>query len=111
MKVASLTAEESCVAKLSQFFPEAMPVRIPVRVSRLGDKSVSAENTTIEFGTAREVLFASVLPLDFEDRVHLENADGSLRIEAEIVAMQVHRGQTAVAARFLKSVTNWIIGK
>jgi len=111
MKVASLAAEESCVAKLAQFFPEAMPVRIPVRVSRLGGKSAAAENTLIEFGTAREVLFTSVLPLDFEDRVHLENTDGSLRIEAEIVAMQVHQGKTAVAARFLKSVTNWIIRK
>ena len=111
MKVASLAAEESCVARLAQFFPEAMPVRIPVRVSRLGTKSAAAENTLIEFGTAREVLFASVLPLDFEDRVHLENADGSLRIEAEIVAMQVHQGKTAVAARFLKSVANWIIRK
>ena len=112
MKVASFTAEESCVAKLAQFFPEAMPVRIPVRVSRVkGTSAAVAENTVIEFGTAREVLFASVLPLDFEDRVHLENADGSLRIEAEIVAMQVHQGKTALAARFLNSVTNWIIGK
>ena len=112
MKVASFTAEESCVAKLAQFLPEAMPVRIPVRVSRVKGKSAAvAENTVIEFGTAREVLFASVLPLDFEDRVHLENADGSLTIEAEIVAMQVHQGKTALAARFLNSVTNWIIGK
>jgi len=112
MKVASFTAEESCVAKLAQFFPEAMAVRIPVRVSRVkGTSAAVAENTVIEFGTAREVLFASVLPLDFEDRVLLENADGSLRIEAEIVAMQVHQGRTAMAARFLSNVANWIIVK
>ena len=112
MKVASFAAEGSCVAKLAQFFPEAIPVRIPVRVSRSNGKSAGpAENTVIEFGTPDEVLFASGLSLDFEDRIHVENSDGSLSIEAEIVAMQVHQGKTAVAARFLKNVTNWIIRK
>lgn len=110
MKTASLAAEDSCVAKLAQFFPEAMRVRIPVRVSRARENPATvAENTVIEFGTPREVLFASSLPLDFEDRIHLENADGSLSVEAEVVAMQLHHGKTAVAARFSRSVTNWII--
>lgn len=112
MKTASLAAEDSCVAKLAQFFPEAMRVRIPVRVSRARENPATvAENTVIEFGTPREVLFASSLPLDFEDRIHLENADGSLSVEAEVVAMQLHQGKTAVAARFSRSVTNWIIKK
>lgn len=112
MKAAALAAEESCVTKLAQFFPEAIPVRIPVRVSRPGSKAAAvAEATIIEFGTPQEVLFASCLPLDFEDRIHLENSDGSLVIEAEVVAMQLHQGKTAIAARFLKSVTNWIIKK
>lgn len=97
------------MAKLAEFFPQAIPVRIPVRVSRHGGKPAVAENVVIEFGTPQEVLFASGLSLDFEDRVRMENADGSLRIEAEIVAMQLHDGKTAVAARFLKNVTNWII--
>lgn len=106
----SLAAEESCVAKLAEFFPQAIAVRIPVRVSRPGGKPAAGmEHTVIEFGTPQEVLFASTLSLDFEDRVHLENADGSLRIEAEIVAMQLHQGKAAVAARFMKSVPNWII--
>jgi hypothetical protein len=108
--ITSLAAEDSCVAKLAEFFPQAIAVRIPVRVSRpSGKPAAGTENTVIEFGTPQEVLFASGLPLDFEDRVHLENADGSLTIEAEIVAMQLHQGKTAVAARFLKSVPNWII--
>ena len=111
MKGAAVAAEES-VAKLAQFFPEAIPMRIPVRVSRSnGTPRVTAENTVIEFGTSQEVLFASVLPLDFEDRIHLENSDGSLAIDAEVVAMQLHQGKTAVAARFLKNVANWIIKK
>jgi len=108
--IASPSAEESCVAKLAEFFPQAIAVRIPVRVSRHGGNPAAVtENTVIEFGTPREVLFASGLPLDFEDRLHLENSDGSLKIEAEIVAMQLHQGKTAVAARFLQQVTNWII--
>lgn len=112
MKAVTLAAEESCVARLAQFFPEAIPVRIPVRVSRPGGKPATVtEATVIEFGTPQEVLFASGLPLDFEDRVHLENSDGSLIIEAEVVAMQLHQGKTAIAARFLKSVANWIIKK
>jgi|SRR5262249_13851701 len=112
MKAAAIAAEESCVTRLAQFFPEAIPVRIPVRVSRPGGKPATVtEATVIEFGTPQEVLFASGLPLDFEDRVHLENSDGSLIIEAEVVAMQLHQGKTAIAARFLESVTNWIIKK
>jgi hypothetical protein len=107
---ASLAAEDSCAARLAEFFPRAIAVRIPVRVSCAEGKTVAgAEHTVIEFGTPQEVLFTSVLPLDFEDRVHLENPDGSLKVEAEIVAMQLHQGKTAVAARFLSNVPNWII--
>ncbi|PYP86104.1 MAG: hypothetical protein DMG65_19305 [Candidatus Angelobacter sp. Gp1-AA117] len=106
----SAVVEHSCVTELSRFFPEAIPVRIPVRVSRTEDQAV-AENTVIEYGTSQEVLLASSLPLDFDDRIHLKNSDGTLDVEAEIVAMQLHHGKTAVAARFLKNVTNWIIKK
>jgi hypothetical protein len=99
------------VTKLARFFPEAVPIHIPVRVTRKGADGVSifSENAVIQFGTPREVLFASGLPLDFEDKIRLENSDGSLDTEAEIVAMQLHNGNAAVAARFLRDVTNWII--
>jgi hypothetical protein len=108
--VASLSADESCVARLARFFPDAVPVHIPVRVTCIAHEgAVPAEDAVIQFGTPQEVLFASGLPLDFEDKVRLENSDGSLDAEARIVAMQFHNGDTAVAARFLKDVTNWII--
>jgi hypothetical protein len=103
--VGSLSADEPCVAKLARFFPEAVPVHLPVRVTR----GALSENAVIQFGTPREALFASGLALDFEDKVRLENSDGSLNTEAEIVAMQLHDGNAAVAARFLGDVTNWII--
>jgi hypothetical protein len=106
--VAMSNGSDSSVAKLAEFFPQAVPVRIPVQVARVGDGNARA-SAIIEFGTPGTVLFASDLPLDFGDRLRLENSDGSLNTEAEIVAMQFHQGKTAVAARFLGRVTNWII--
>jgi hypothetical protein len=99
-----------CVEALARFFPGAMQVRIPVRVSKgRSGKSASAEQTIIEFGTAEEVLFVSALPLDFEDIVRLRNADGSLDITAKIVAMHLYHDKMAIAAKFLEDVPNWII--
>jgi hypothetical protein len=99
-----------CVGELARFFPGAVPIRISVRVTKEGPNTVTApEHTLIEFGTASEVLFVSTLPLDFDDTVRLRNSDGSLDVEAEIIAMRLHHGQMAVAARFLQDVKNWII--
>ena len=63
----------------------------------------------IEFGTAREVLFSSTLPLEFADRLTLKNSDGTLNAEASVVALQYTSGRTAVAARFTQEVSNWIV--
>jgi len=90
-------------------------MRIPVRVTALNAQGVEpaehvlAENTVIEFGTSQEVLFISSLPLEFDGKVRLENADGSLRIEASVVAVQYHSGKTVVGARFTREIGNWII--
>jgi len=108
--VASRTAGEGSVSKLAQFFPEAVAVRIPVRITGAGGRGGElSEQTLIEYGTADEVLFASTLPLEFEDHLYLENADGSLRAEADIVALQYHGGHVAIAARFTSKPANWII--
>ena len=103
-------AGESFVGRLAQFFPEATAVRIPVQVSGTDAQGREfREHTIIEFGTPNEVLFASTLPLEFDDRMRLENADCSLSAEAAVVAVQYHNGKTAVAARFLRENPNWII--
>jgi hypothetical protein len=108
----------SIVAGLARFFPEATPVRIPIQLARSlqADDSKSdstaanfTESTVIEFGTPREVLFSCNTPLEFADVLHLRNSDGSLDIEASVVAVQYHPGQTIVAARFLRDVPNWIV--
>jgi hypothetical protein len=105
----SRVRQESCTAKLAKFFPEASPVRIPVRLTRVVGEKASSESTVIEFGTAREVLFSSTLPLEFADMLRLQNSDGTLDAEASVVALQYTSGRTAVAARFTQDVSNWIV--
>lgn len=103
-------AGESFVARLAQFFPEATAVRIPVHVTGAdAEGQALSEHTIIEYGTPNEVLFASSLPLEFDDRVRLENSDASLSAEAAVVAVQYHNGKIAVAVRFLREIPNWII--
>ena len=101
--------QESCTAKLAKFFPEASPVRIPVRLTRIVEGDAPTESTVIEFGTPREVLFTSTLPLEFADVLRLQNSDGTLDAEASVVALQYTSGRTAVAARFTQEVSNWIV--
>jgi hypothetical protein len=122
--------EPDIVSRLARFFPEATPVRIPIKLSRTivngngntngnGNGDVTAhehendavffQETVIEFGTPREVLFVLDRPLEFADRVLVESNDGSLHAEAFVVAVQYHLERTAVAVRFLKHVPNWIV--
>ncbi|MDE3168693.1 MAG: hypothetical protein KGL75_01015 [Acidobacteriota bacterium] len=109
-EAAAARAEQTCVEKLSRLFPRVSPLRIPVQVEPMtGGRRRMREHTVIEFGTAREVLFASTLPLEFEDRVRLVNTDGSFDARATVVAVRYHSGSKAVAARFLDRVENWII--
>ncbi len=118
----SRTGQTGTVAELARFFPEATPVRIPVQFTRRSGttdvsqpgvagvrESTVAESTVIEFGTAREVLFACTMPLEFADILRLRNSDGSLDTEASVVAVQYHPGKTIVAARFVAAVPNWIV--
>lgn len=119
--------ESDYVNRLARFFPDATPVRIPIRLSRAADHDNASSNgcandnagaldawcalqeTVIEFGTPREVLFLVAQPLEFADRVLVESRDGFLRAEASVVAVQYHPERTVVAARFLKPVPNWIV--
>lgn len=111
MATASNSVGFSFVQRLAQFFPDAIPVRIPIHVSgkTISGKPLS-ETTTIEFGTPREVIFGSHLPLEFADALRIENGDGSLSTEVNVVAIHYFDGNTtAVAARFKDDVPNWIV--
>ncbi len=109
-----LQSEEASVSRLAEFFPSAIRIRIPVRVTakdKAGSdaQGATSEETMIEFGTAREVLFVSALPLEFDDTVRLKNADGSFDAQASVVAVQLGERRSAVAVRFKEKVNNWII--
>jgi hypothetical protein len=67
------------------------------------------QETVIEFGTPREILFVVAQRLEFADHILVESRDGALRAEASVVAVQYHPERTVVAARFLKPVPNWIV--
>jgi hypothetical protein len=116
--------EQSIVARLAKFFPGATPVRIPIKLSRTNgkgdgnkrarehkeeDDNVFVQDTVIEFGTSREVLFAVDHPMEFADHVIVETKDGALHAEASVVAVQYRPEKTIVAVRFLKQVPNWIV--
>jgi hypothetical protein len=112
----SRAAQNSKISDLARFFPDATPVRIPVQFSRKANGDArepsvhgAAESTIIEFGTPREILFTCATPLEFADILHVRNSDGSLDAEVSVVAVQYHPGTTAVAARFINPVPNWII--
>jgi len=135
-QAAARALEPDIVSRLARFFPDATPVRIPIKLSRTqsrdngngsgnsngsgngnGDltahehesENVFFQDTVIEFGTPHEVLFVLDRPLQFADRVLVESKDGSLHAEAFVVAVQYHLERTAVAVRFLKNVPNWIV--
>ena len=95
--------------RLAQFFPDGTRVKMPVEVSRLGSSSPESVRTILEYGTAREVIFRSAVPMEFGDRLRLTNRDGSLDAEAEVTAVQIGASETLVAARFTAKVHNWII--
>jgi hypothetical protein len=95
------------VARLARFFPHAIPLRLPVQLLR--EHLGLEETTVIEFGTTREVLFASRHVWEFAERLWLRAIDGALDVEASVVAVQYHPGQIAIAARFTGNVPNWIV--
>ena len=99
---------QNIVGQLAKFFPQATPVRLAVRVTR-HDSGWPGETAVVEFASSSEVLFALCQPVEFGDRVHLENSDGSLNTDGSVVAVQYHNGRTAVAARFAAAVPNWIV--
>jgi len=85
-------------------------MRIPVLVTvPRGRGQGLEEDTAIEFGTSRIVFFESRLPLELDDKLCLENTDGSLATEAFVVALRLNDGKRAVAARFVAEVRNWIV--
>lgn len=94
--------------QLARFFPDVRPIGLPalLTLSRNGSLSVR-EAVVVEFAGTERAIFNSSLPLEFEDRVHLENERGH-GIEAKVVAVQYCDGKIAVAVQILDGPFSWI---
>jgi hypothetical protein len=98
-----------CVEQLARFFPQALPVRLRAQVSavRAGNAKLH-EPVTVEFAAPDCAIFASTLPLEFDDRVRLEREGKSRKAEATVIAVQYHEGRKAVAVKFTQGPCEWV---
>jgi hypothetical protein len=94
--------------QLARFFPDVRPAGLPalLKLERNGSVSVR-EAVVVEFAGAARAIFTSSLPLEFDDRVQLENERGH-GIEAKVVAVQYYDGKTAVAVQILDGPFSWM---
>lgn len=109
-RVVSDLKAETCAGKLAQFFPQALPVQIPVQVIPLRPARASLKETAvIEFSSGTHAIFASALPLEFDDRVRIEPRAGGAAADAAVVAVQYHDGRKAVAVQFTSGRRDWMV--
>jgi hypothetical protein len=99
----------SCVDQLARFFPQASPARLQVQVTAIRSGNAKLrEAVTLEFAAVDCAIFASTLPLEFDDRVRLER-DGKFRkADATVIAVQYHAGRKAVAVKFTQGPCDWV---
>jgi hypothetical protein len=101
---------QGCVEQLARFFPQALPVRLRAQVSAVRSGSAKLhEAVTVEFASPELAIFASSLPLEFDDRVRLEREGKSRKAEATVIAMQYHEGRKAVAVKFTQAPCEWVM--
>ncbi|HXY23197.1 MAG TPA: PilZ domain-containing protein [Candidatus Acidoferrum sp.] len=102
--------EQSCAEQLARFFPQSMPVRIPVQVTApRGGSAHLREATVVEFSGGGHAIFISTLPLEFGDRVKVEATMKGIFAEATVDAVQFHEGRKAVAVKFLNGHGDWVV--
>jgi hypothetical protein len=103
------TNEQGCAEQLARFFPQTKAVRVPVQVtSSRGGKTPLREATVVEFSGTEHAIFISTLPVEFDERVRLEQSSGQRAAEATVVAVHYHEGRKAVAVRFLQGPCDWV---
>jgi hypothetical protein len=99
-----------CVELLARFFPQALPMRFRAQVTAVRSGSAKLhEAVTIEFAAPDYAIFASILPLEFDDRVRLEREGISRKAEATVIAVQYHEGRKAVAVKFAQAPCEWVM--
>ena len=100
--VTTLTEMElSCTGQLARFFPDVLPTGLPAVLELLsGGLSNMREAVVIEFAGPDKAIFSSRLPVEFEDRVQIEN-DRGYCAKAKVIAVRYHDGKTAVAVQLV----------
>jgi hypothetical protein len=95
--------------QLARFFPETQSVQVRAILTplRSGSRTV-CESVLVEFASEEKAIFSSNLPLEFNDRVRLENPEDQGQSEATVVAVQYHEGQMAVAVQFVNGQCAWV---
>ena len=100
----------SCAAQLARFFPRAVPVHIPVQVTALRPGAAQLrEHTIVEYSATEHAIFRCSLPLEFDDRISVEENGSGTAVEAAVIAVQFHEGAKAVAVHFLKGSCDWMV--
>jgi len=103
--VTTLTEMElSGTEQLARFFQDVMPTGLQAVLELLrGGSRNMREAVVIEFAGPDKAIFNSRLPLEFEDRVQIEN-DRGYRVEAKVIAVRYHDGKTAVAVQLVSGM-------
>jgi hypothetical protein len=102
-------AESGGTNQLARFFPEAESVQVRAILTPLrSGSSMVREAVLVEFASKEKAIFSSNLPLEFDDRVRLENPEDQGQAEAKVVAVQYHEGQMAVAVQFVNGQCAWV---
>ncbi len=99
----------ACAEQLARFFPDAKAVRVRavLRPVHSGANQVR-ETVVVEFAGAKRAIFSSKLPLEFDDRVRISDAEGTAECDATVVAVQYHAGEKAVAVQFADKQIFWV---
>jgi hypothetical protein len=102
-------AASVCTERLARFFPEAEPAEVRAQLTPLRNGAGTVcESVLVEFASAEKAIFQSSLPLEFNDRVQLEQSNGSAKAEGTVIAVQYHDGQKAVAVQFVNGQSAWV---
>jgi hypothetical protein len=96
-------------AELARFFPGVRRVRIrAVLKPRRSLSGTVSETVIVEYAGARQVIFLSALPLEFDDLVQLQPAQGKANSDGRVIAVQYHHDHKAVAVQLANADTSWV---
>lgn len=100
-EAASQAAGDTALNRLLSLYPDAKPVRIPVRVQLPPRGKGARETTTIAFKTRDAAIFSMKFPLCGGETIMLHHAFEPGAAPAVAVALMPNGADWAVAARFL----------